>query len=98
MPVDADPNLDRRYAVPHVGLAAARDDAGTSMDAPSEPVRDGIFPYAMLPFELRQMVLGELVPTRSIWNGTSFPKSCPERYQQAYFEKTKYLQNRALAH
>ncbi|KAL1879861.1 hypothetical protein Daus18300_001700 [Diaporthe australafricana] len=53
------------------------------------------FPYARLPFELRQMVLRELVPTKSIWNGTSFPKSCPEQYQQGYFEKTKYLQNRA---
>lgn len=36
----------------------------------------GTFPYSKLPFELRQMVLRELVPTKSIWNGTSFPKSC----------------------
>lgn len=55
------------------------------------------FPYARLPFELRQTVLRELMPTKSIWNGTSFPKSCPKQYQQAYFENTKYLQNRALA-
>lgn len=68
-----------------------------SLDVSTEPVRNGIFPYARLPFELRQMVLRELVPTKSIWNGTSFPKSCPKEHQQAYFEKTKYLQNRALA-
>lgn len=100
IPIGADLNLDRRDAVPCLGHkpAAAHDDLQTSMDGPSEPVRNGLFPYAMLPFELRQMVLGELVPTRSIWNGTSFPKSCPERHQQVYFEKTKYLQNRALAH
>lgn len=100
IPIGADLSLDRRDAVPCVSPkpAAAHDDARTRMDTPMETVRDSIFPYAMLPFELRQIVLGELVPTRSIWNGTSFPKSCPERHQQAYFEKTKYLQNRALAH
>lgn len=100
IPIGADLSLDRRDAVPCVSPKppVARDDARTSIDATSEPVRNGVFPYAMLPFELRQMVLGELVPTRSIWNGTSFPKSCPERHQQAYFEKTKYLQGRALAH
>lgn len=68
-----------------------------SLDVPEEPIRNGTFPYARLPFELRQMVLRELLPTKSIFNGTSFPKSCPEKHQQAYFEKTKYLQNRALA-
>lgn len=66
--------------------------------APEKPISSGAFPYARLPFELRQMVLRELVPTKSVWNGTSFPKSCPEQYRQDYFEKTKYLQNRALAH
>lgn len=65
---------------------------------PEDPINRGTFPYASLPFELRQMVLRELVPTKSIWNGTSFPKSCPKVYQRSYFEKTKYLQNRALAH
>lgn len=77
--------------------AVAHDEARISLDVPEEPIRNGIFPYARLPFELRQMVLRELMPTKSIFNGTSFPKSCPGKHQQAYFEKTKYLQNRALA-
>lgn len=85
-------------AGPGIVPIAGHDDVRTSLDVLEGPIRSGTFPYASLPFELRQMVLRELVPTKSIWNGTSFPKSCPKRYQQAYFEKTKYLQNRALAH
>ncbi|KAK7712713.1 hypothetical protein SLS64_001428 [Diaporthe eres] len=57
--------------------AAAYNDIGVSFDAPEEPTSNGAFPYSKLPFELRQMVLRELVPTKSIWNGTSFPKSSP---------------------
>lgn len=56
--------------------AAAYNDIGVSFDAPEGPTSNGAFPYSKLPFELRQMVLRELVPTKSIWNGTSFPKSC----------------------
>lgn len=78
-------------------MPAVPDLFGLNLDVSEKPIRNGIFPYARLPFELRQMVLRELVPTKSIWNGTSFPKSCPKEHQQAYFEKTKYLQNRALA-
>lgn len=88
-------NLDGRGVGPK--HAAAHNDAQISLDVSDKPIRNGHFPYARLPFELRQMVLRELVPTKSIWNGTSFPKSCPKEHQQAYFEKTKYLQNRALA-
>lgn len=76
---------------------AAHNDARMSLDVPEEPIRNGTFPYARLPSELRQMVLRELLPTKSVFNGTSFPKSCPKKHQQAYFENTKYLQNRALA-
>lgn len=56
--------------------ATAHNNIGVSLDAPEEPTSQGTFPYSKLPFELRQMVLRELVPTKSIWNGTSFPKSC----------------------
>lgn len=92
-------DIQHHDAGPDVGpeYAAACDEPRMSLDVPEEPIRNGTFPYARLPFELRQMVLRELVPTKSIFNGTSFPKSCPGKHQQAYFEKTKYLQNRALA-
>ncbi|POS76455.1 hypothetical protein DHEL01_v205164 [Diaporthe helianthi] len=77
---------------------AAHKNVRTSLDIPEEIARKPPFSYASLPAELRQMILRELVPTRSIWNGTSFPKSSPRRYQRDYFKTTKYLQNRALAH
>lgn len=99
IPILAGRNIQHHDAGPGVGpeYAAAYDEARLSLDIPEEPTRDGTFPYARLPFELRQMVVRELMPTKSIFNGTSFPKSCPRKHQQAYFEKTKYLQNRALA-
>lgn len=71
---------------------------GTNLDIPEEIIRKPVFQYTSLPAELRQMILRELVPTKSVWNGTSFPKSSPRRYQRDYFLTTKYLQNRALAH
>lgn len=76
-PILAGLNLDPR-AGPGVDPepATAHNDTGVSLDAPEEPASNGTFPYSRLPFELRQMVLRELVPTKSIWNGTSFPKSC----------------------
>ncbi|KAK2613947.1 hypothetical protein N8I77_000813 [Diaporthe amygdali] len=88
---------------PHKGSGASPSTIVVGADVPKchvpeDPINRGTFPYASLPFELRQMVLRELVPTKSIWNGTSFPKSCPKGYQRSYFERTKYLQNRALAH
>lgn len=75
-----------------------RRNMGTSLNIPEEIIRKPAFQYASLPAELRQMILRELVPTKSVWNGTSFPKSSPRRYQRDYFQTTKYLQNRALAH
>lgn len=99
IPILAGRDIQHHDAGPGVGpeYTAAHDEARMSLDIPEEPIRNGTFPYARLPFELRQMVLRELMPTKSIFNGTSFPKSSPGKHQQAYFEKTKYLQNRALA-
>ncbi|KAI3400517.1 hypothetical protein diail_2716 [Diaporthe ilicicola] len=63
---------------------------GVHICSPQENHTDsGTVTYVSLPAEVRQIVLRELVPTRSIWNGTSFPKSWPERYQQTYFENTR---------
>lgn len=87
----------RRKGIPATPIGVAHNNVGTSLNIPKELIRKRGFPYASLPAELRQIVLRELLPTRSIWNGTSFPKSW-RKNQRDYFKKTKYLQNRALAH
>lgn len=88
----------RQQDIHAMPIGDTQNNAGGSLGIPEELVRKRTFPYTSLPAELRQMILRELVPSKSIWNGTSFPKSCPQKYQRDYFEKTKYLQNRALAH
>jgi hypothetical protein len=85
-----------RQGMPATPIGVAHDKVGTSLNIPKKLIKTDTFPYASLPSELRQIVLRELTPKKSIWNGTSFLKSCPKKHQRDYFKKPKYIQNRAL--